>query len=132
MTKASDRGLGRRAFLKQMATVAGTAPLAPALFGANAASAETEASSHKAETAHETERLAAYAAALRYEDLPPAVIQRAKDCIIDGVATVSYGAELPWSRMIIAYAQRYGAGGSQAPRGPASPRRFRNQSSAAP
>ena len=28
--------------------------------------------------------------------------------------------------------QRYGAGGSQAPRGPASPRRFRNQSSVAP
>jgi 2-methylcitrate dehydratase PrpD len=39
------------------------------------------------------------------------VVQRAKDCIIDAVATISYGAELPWSKMIIAYAQRYGSGG---------------------
>jgi len=64
------------------------------------------------ETSHEAERLAAYAAELRYEELPAAVVQRAKDCIIDGVATISYGAELPWSRMVIAYAQRYGGGGN--------------------
>ena len=61
-----------------------------------------------------TAQLAAYAAALRYEDLPPTVVQRAKDCFVDGVATICYGAELPWSRMVIAYAQRYGAGGSSA------------------
>src|SRR6202023_593547 len=94
-----------------MASVAGTVPLAPALLGATAASAQTEPAHPKEQTAHETERLAAYAAALRYEDLPPAVLQRAKDCIIDAVATISYGAELPWSKMVIAYAQRYGAGG---------------------
>jgi 2-methylcitrate dehydratase PrpD len=111
MTNANHDGLGRRTFLKQMATVAGTAPLAPALLGASAASAQTAGTDHKEVTAHETERLAAYAAALRYEDLPPAVVQRAKDCIIDAVATISYGAELPWSKMVIAYAQRYGAGG---------------------
>ena len=105
-------GFGRRTFLKQMATVAGTAPLAPALIHTTAASAQT--SSHKEETAHQTERLAAYAATLHYEDLPPAVVQRAKDCIIDAVATISYGAELPWSQMIIAYAKRYGAGGKSA------------------
>jgi 2-methylcitrate dehydratase PrpD len=105
-------GLVRRTFLKQMATVAGTTPLAPPLFGVAAASAETAPAVHKEETAHETMRLAGYAAALRYEDLPPAVVQRAKDCLIDGVATISYGAELPWSRMVIAYAQRYGAGGN--------------------
>jgi 2-methylcitrate dehydratase PrpD len=64
------------------------------------------------ETAHEAERLAAYAAELRYEQLPTAVVQRAKDCIIDAVATISYGAELPWSRMVIAYARRYGGGGN--------------------
>src|SRR5262245_60829104 len=87
--------------------VAGTAPLAPPLLGAAAVSAQ-----NKEETAQATERLAAYAAQLRYEELPPAVVQRAKDCIIDGVATISYGAELPWSRMVIAYAQRYGAGGN--------------------
>jgi 2-methylcitrate dehydratase PrpD len=100
---------GRRTFLKQMATVAGSAPLAPVLFGATPVSAQTEPP--KQATAHETERLAAYAAAVRYEDLPPAVVQRAKDCIIDAVATISYGAELPWSKMIIAYVQRYGSGG---------------------
>jgi 2-methylcitrate dehydratase PrpD len=111
MTNANHDGLGRRTFLKQMATVAGTAPLAPALLGASAASAQTAGTDHKEVTAHETEQLAAYAAALRYEDLPPAVVQRAKDCIIDAVATISYGAELPWSKIVIAYAQRYGAGG---------------------
>jgi 2-methylcitrate dehydratase PrpD len=94
-----------------MATVAGSAPLAPILFGATAASAQTEPAHPKEPTAHETERLAAYAAAMRYEDLPPAVLQRAKDCIIDAVATISFGAELPWSKMIIAYTQRYGSGG---------------------
>ena len=30
--------------------------------------------------AHETVRLAEYAAGLRYDDLPPDVVQRAKDC----------------------------------------------------
>ena len=107
----SDNQQGRRTFLKQMATVAGSAPLAPVLFGTNAASAQTEPAQPKEATAHETERLAAYAAALRYEDVPPAVLQRAKDCIVDAVATISFGAELPWSKMIIAYAQRYGSGG---------------------
>src|SRR5450755_1014946 len=111
MTNPNNEGYGRRTFLKQMATVAGTAPLAPALFGTTAASAQTEPG-HKEATDHETQRLAAYAAALRYEDLPAAVVQRAKDCIIDGVSTVSFGAELPWSKMVIAYAQRYGSGGN--------------------
>ena len=114
MTNANDERLGRRTFLKQMATVAGSVPLAPALLGVTAASAQTEPARPQEQTAHETERLAAYAAALRYEDLPGAVVQRAKDCIIDAVATISYGAELPWSKMIIAYAQRYGSGGESA------------------
>jgi 2-methylcitrate dehydratase PrpD len=111
MTSANESQQGRRTFLKHMATVAGGAPLAPMLLGATAASAQTEPAHPKEPTAHETERLAAYAAALRYEDLPPAVVQRAKDCIVDAVATISFGAELPWSKMIIAYAQRYGSGG---------------------
>lgn len=101
----------RRTFLKQMATVAGSAPLAGTLIGVTEASAQTEASPPKQASAHETERLAAYAAAMRYEDLPPEVVQRAKDCIIDAVATISYGAELPWSKMILAYAQAYNNGG---------------------
>src|SRR5947209_8508846 len=87
MTNTTDEGFGRRTFLKQMATVAGTAPLAPALLGVTAASAQT-APAHHAETDHETERLAAYAVKLRYEDLPGAVVQRAKDCICDTVGAI--------------------------------------------
>src|SRR6201996_6227090 len=61
--------------------------------------------------ANETVRLAEYATKLRYEDLPPAVIQRAKDAIIDIVAAIYYGHKLPWSKMIVAYAEKTGTGG---------------------
>jgi len=115
MTDSDSQEVARRTFLKRMATVAGTAPLAPALFGAAAAQAPATpptAGPHGNEGAHDTERLAAYAAAVRYEDLPPAVLQRAKDCIADTVAAIIYGAELPWSKMIIAYARRNSAAGT--------------------
>jgi len=59
-----------------------------------------------------TRRLAEYAVGLRYEDLPPTVIQRATDCITDTVGAIIYGANLPWSKMIIAYAQTNGARGN--------------------
>jgi 2-methylcitrate dehydratase PrpD len=61
--------------------------------------------------AHETVQLAKYAAALRYEDLPAEVVQRAKDCIADTIAAIAYGADLPWSRIVLRYAGRVGAGG---------------------
>ncbi len=61
--------------------------------------------------ADETVRLADYAAALRYDDLPPDVVQRAKDCITDTVAVIVQGSSLPWSRIVVRYAQRNGAGG---------------------
>src|SRR5215472_16897837 len=61
--------------------------------------------------ANETVQLAEYAAALKYDDLPPAVVQRAKDCIADTVAVVLFGYDLPWSRIIVDYAKRNGAGG---------------------
>src|SRR5215472_2932951 len=50
--------------------------------------------------AHETVRLAEYAAALRYEDLPAAVVRQAKECIIDTVAAAICGSTLPWSRIL--------------------------------
>jgi 2-methylcitrate dehydratase PrpD len=59
----------------------------------------------------ETVRLASYAAGLRYEDLPAAVVARAKEIIIDTVAAAICGADLPWSRIVIAYAGRTGPGG---------------------
>jgi 2-methylcitrate dehydratase PrpD len=62
--------------------------------------------------AHETVHLAEYAAGLRYDALPPDVVQRAKDCITDTIAVIVQGSALPWSRIVIRYAQRIGAGGS--------------------
>ena len=60
----------------------------------------------------ETIRLAEYAAGLRYEDLPKEVIAAAKDAIIDTIAACICGSALPWSRIIIAYAERTGPGGA--------------------
>jgi 2-methylcitrate dehydratase PrpD len=59
----------------------------------------------------QTVRLAEYAAALRYEEIPPEVLRRAKDCMADTVATILFGAQFPWSQMIIAQARRMGVGG---------------------
>ncbi len=61
--------------------------------------------------ANETVRLAEYAVGLRYDELPPEVIQRAKDCITDTVAVIVLGNAMPWSRIVVTYAQRIGAGG---------------------
>jgi 2-methylcitrate dehydratase PrpD len=62
--------------------------------------------------AEETVRLARYAAALRYEDLPAEVVGCAKDCIIDTIAAAICGSALPWSRIVIDYAERTGPGGA--------------------
>src|ERR1700720_397525 len=61
--------------------------------------------------AQETVRLAEYAAALRYQDLPARIVQQAKECIIDTVAAGICGSALPWSRIVIDYAERTGPGG---------------------
>ena len=61
--------------------------------------------------ANETQRLAAYAADLRLEDVPADVVRRAKDTIIDTVGTIVFGYDLPWSRIIVAQAKRSGPGG---------------------
>ncbi|MBV9017376.1 MAG: MmgE/PrpD family protein [Alphaproteobacteria bacterium] len=62
--------------------------------------------------AGETVRLAEYAAGLRCEDLPAAVVAAAKDAIIDTIAACICGAALPWSRIVIDYAERTGPGGT--------------------
>ena len=61
--------------------------------------------------AQETVRLAEYAAALRYDDLPAEIVRRAKECIADTVAAIICGGTLPWSRIVIRYAERTGPGG---------------------
>jgi 2-methylcitrate dehydratase PrpD len=70
---------------------------------------------------HETVELARYAAELRFEDLPPEVVQRAKDCVIDTAAAVIYGNTIPWSRILVGYAQRMGPGGKSRILGADSP-----------
>jgi len=55
--------------------------------------------------------LAEYAGALRYEDIPADVLDRARSCIIDTVAVATYGARFEWSAGIARYAERYGTGG---------------------
>src|SRR5438128_332558 len=62
--------------------------------------------------ANETVRLAEYAASLRYDDLPSEVVAAARDCIIDTVAACICGSALPWSRIVIEYAERTGPGGA--------------------
>src|SRR5580658_5056109 len=62
--------------------------------------------------AQETVQLARYAAGLRYEDLPPAVVAKVKDVIADTVAACICGADMPWSRIVIDYAERTGPGGN--------------------
>ena len=71
--------------------------------------------------AHETVRLAEFAAGLRFEHLPPEVVRRAKHCIIDTIAVTVYGNALPWSRIIVSYAERTGPGGRSRILGSAGP-----------
>ena len=72
--------------------------------------------------AKETAELAHYAASCRYEDIPPDVIERAKQCIIDTIAAVVFGYHLPWSRIVVAFAQKNGVGGNSRVLGPGGPR----------
>jgi 2-methylcitrate dehydratase PrpD len=58
-----------------------------------------------------TETLASYAADLSYRDIPPGVIERMADCVLDSLGAAIAGASLPWSRMLIDYACRYGGAG---------------------
>jgi 2-methylcitrate dehydratase PrpD len=58
-----------------------------------------------------TERLAAYAAALKFDELPQAVVERAKHCLIDAVACAIIGRQFPWSAMELEEALATGAGG---------------------
>jgi 2-methylcitrate dehydratase PrpD len=58
-----------------------------------------------------TKALAEFAAGLRFEDIPEDVRARARDCIQDTIGVAVFGSQLPWSRIVIDYARRNGAGG---------------------
>lgn len=62
----------------------------------------------------ETEQLSEYIAGLRYEDLPPAVVEQAKIAIRDAMGVALYSANLPWTTIVAEF-----AGESSAP-GPAT------------
>src|SRR5688500_3194715 len=50
------------------------------------------------------QRLADFAVALRYEDIPASVVHRAKQCLTDAVACAVFGRRFPWSQMVLAEA----------------------------
>jgi 2-methylcitrate dehydratase PrpD len=60
-----------------------------------------------------TRELAAFAAGLRYEAIPPEVIEQAKRCVLDTLGCMLFGATLPWTR-IVADVTREEGGASQA------------------
>jgi 2-methylcitrate dehydratase PrpD len=51
-----------------------------------------------------TQKLAKFASELKYDDIPPEVIERTKDNFIDTIGACTFGSELPWSKMVIAHA----------------------------
>jgi len=112
MNKIKTESLERRKFLRRITAAAGAAGAAPLFFGAGASAVAIPAEVEAAETeTGQTIRLAEYAVGLRHEQIPAEVLQRAKDCIADTVAVILFGAQFPWSKMIVAQAQRMGKGG---------------------
>lgn len=103
---AGEQGIPRRSFLGRVALSAGAVSL-PAEMLRSAPAHAAVPDPHGGYTL----KLAEYASQLRYEDIPAPVVRRIKDCITDTVATILYGGKLPWSRIIIAHAQRSGPAG---------------------
>ena len=56
---------------------------------------------HAPASAEYTQGIARFVAGLRYEDIPGDVIERIKLLILDSVGRAVFGAELPWSRILI-------------------------------
>ncbi|MGB3484590.1 MAG: MmgE/PrpD family protein [Mycobacterium sp.] len=59
----------------------------------------------------ETEQLSEYIAGLKYEDLPPAVVEQAKIAIRDAMGVALYSANLPWTTIVSEFAGESGAPG---------------------
>jgi 2-methylcitrate dehydratase PrpD len=58
---------------------------------------------------HATRELAAFAAGLRYEDLPAEVVARIKTSVLDSIGCCLFGATLPWTRKVEAMVLAEGA-----------------------
>jgi 2-methylcitrate dehydratase PrpD len=63
-------------------------------------------------TGSAADRLAAYAAGLRYEHLPADIVATAKTCLIDAAACAIFGARFPWSRALAAVIDAPGSSGA--------------------
>ena len=58
-----------------------------------------------------TKQLARYAVNLRYRDIPPEVISRAKDCLLDIITVALYGSTKPWSQTVVQFVKDQGLSG---------------------
>ncbi|ALM83265.1 MmgE/PrpD family protein [Bordetella sp. N] len=56
-----------------------------------------------------TRDLAAFAAGIRYEDLPPEVVDRIKSSVLDSIGCCLFGATLPWTAHVQAMVEEEGA-----------------------
>ena len=55
--------------------------------------------------------LADFAVKLQFKQIPQAVVERAKDCVIDIVGVCAFGSTVASSKPVLAYAEQYGKGG---------------------
>ena len=55
--------------------------------------------------------LADFAVKLQFNKIPQAVVERAKDCVIDIVGVCAFGSTVASSKPVLDYAERYGKGG---------------------
>jgi len=58
-----------------------------------------------------TRHLARYAVNLRYRDIPPEVISRVKDCLLDTITVALYGSTKPWSQSVVQFVKSLGLSG---------------------
>ena len=65
--------------------------------------------------------LGGYAAGLRFADIPPDVVRRAKDCVIDTVAAAVFGHGAPAGRIMAQYVAGLGGGACHVLGGDAGP-----------
>ena len=58
-----------------------------------------------------TEKLAIHTAKVRYEDIPPEAIEKAKDCILDQIGVELIGSTLEWNKIAYRYVADMGGRG---------------------
>ena len=63
-----------------------------------------------------TEKLAAHAFSVRYEDMPQEVIEKAKDCLLDQIGVELIGSTLDWNKIAYRAEERKAPSSTTAPR----------------